>query len=117
MDAERSYVAPSTCTVVEERERQGGRGKSGSLTGYVAAAAYVLIAEPGAGKTTACETEGGNPGAVYETVRDFRNSDDKPEWRGKTLFLDGLDESRAGASDRRTPLDDILQKLERLDRP
>ena len=33
------------------------------------------------------------------------------EWHGTTLFLDGLDEFRAGAADGRTPLDDIRRKL------
>ena len=73
-------------------------------------AAYVLIAEPGAGKTTAFKTEAANQGAVYVTVRNFLRLD-KPEWRDATLFLDGLDESRAGPGDRRTPLDGIVKKL------
>ena len=35
----------------------------------------------------------------------------------KILFLDGLDESRAGAQDGRTPLNDIRRKLDRLGCP
>ena len=81
------------------------------LSGYADAAAYVLIAEAGAGKTTAFETEAEKQGGVYVTVRNFRTFDDKPEWHGTTLFLDGLDESRAGTDDGRTPLDDIRKKL------
>ena len=47
----------------------------------------------------------------------FGSSDDKPEWHDKTLFLDGLDESRAGVVDGRTALDDIRRKLYGLGRP
>ena len=34
--------------------------------------------------------------------------DSHPEWRERTLFIDGLDEMRAGATDARIPLDEIL---------
>ena len=76
----------------------------------------MLIAEPGAGKTTAFETEAAKQGAVCVTVRNFLRFD-KPDWRDATLFLDGLDESRAGPGDRRTPLDGIVKKLDGLGRP
>ena len=76
----------------------------------------MLIAEPGAGKTTAFETEAAKQGAVCVTVRNFLRFD-KPEWRDATLFLDGLGESRAGPGDRRTPLDGIVKKLDGLGCP
>ena len=110
------YVAPRTCTVVDETETRPDRGKQSPLTNYADTAAYVLIAEPGAGKTTAFQSEAAREGAEYVTVRAFLTFD-KPEWRGKTLFLDGLDESRAGAVDGRTSLDEIRTKLSGLDRP
>ena len=118
MDTAATYVAPRTCTVVNEGEPNRGAEKSSTtLTDYADAAAYVLIAEPGAGKTTAFKTEAARQGSVYETVRDFRTFDDKPEWHDTTLFLDGLDESRVGTEDGRTPLDNIRKKLYRLGRP
>ena len=54
---------------------------------------------------------------MYVTVRNFLAFDDKPEWHGTTLFLDGLDESRAGTRDGRTPLDEIRKKLNNLGCP
>ena len=84
---------------------------------YANAGAYVLIAEPGAGKTTAFKTEVVKQGGVYVTVRNFLTFDDKPEWHDATLFLDGLDESRAGAQDGRTPLNEIRRRLDRLGCP
>ena len=118
MNAATTYVAPRTCTVVDESEpNRGADGSSRPLTNYAAATAYVLIAEPGAGKTTAFKTEAASQGGVYVPVRNFRTFDDMPEWHGTTLFLDGLDESRAGTEDGRTPLDDIREKLNRLELP
>ena len=48
MDAATSYVAPRTCAVVGEQERDRTEGKPTPLTQFADAAVYVLIAEPGA---------------------------------------------------------------------
>ena len=118
MNTPTTYVATRTCTVVDERERKRDAKKHAApLSSYGDAAAYVLIAEPGAGKTTAFRTEAARQGGMYVTVRNFRTYDDKPEWHGTTLFLDGLDEPRAGMQDGRTPLDDIRNKLDHLGCP
>ena len=112
MDTATTYVAPRTCTAIHESdETPEAKGSAAPLSEYANTAAYVLIAEPGAGKTTAFKTEAASNGGKYVTVRNFRTFDDKPEWRETTLFLDGLDEARAGTEDGRTPLDDIRKKL------
>ena len=118
MDTVMTYVAPRTCTVVNEGEAAGNaKASAAPLSSYAHAAAYVLIAEPGAGKTTAFETEAKSQGGECVTVRKFRTYEDRPEWHNTTLFLDGLDESRAGSEDGRTPLDDIRRKLYSLGCP
>ena len=118
MDTAPPYVAPRTCTVVAEGEPPGdSKERTAPLSEYANAATYVLIAEPGAGKTTAFKTEAERQGGTYVTVRDFLTFDGRPEWHDTTLFLDGLDESRAGTEDGRTPLDDVRRKLDRLGRP
>ena len=118
MNTATKYVAPRTCTVVDEgKATRDVKERVAPLSGYASAAAYVLIAEPGAGKTTAFETEAASQGCVYVTVRNFLTFDDKPEWHDTTLFLDGLDESRAGTEDGRTPLNDIRRKLNGLGCP
>ena len=112
------YVAGRTCTVVNKDEAEHGSWNSGTpLERFATIPAYVLIGEPGAGKTTAFETEAEAQGGTYVTVRDFLTFDDKPEWHGTTLFLDGLDESRIGLIDGRVPLDRIRRKLDRLESP
>ena len=112
------YIAARTCTVVNEDKEESRTRKSGlPLDGFAETSAYVLIGEPGAGKTTAFKQEAGAQGGTYETVRDFLTFDDKPEWHGTTLFLDGLDEQRIGTIDGCTPLDQIRRKLDRLGGP
>ena len=52
-------------------------------------------------------------------ARDFLSFDPEnhPEWRDKILFIDGLDEVRAGERDRRTPFDEIRGRLDMLGKP
>ena len=47
-------------------------------------------------------------------ARDFLTFDPQshPEWQDKTLFIDGLDETRVGANDTRTPFDQIRGRLD-----
>ena len=112
------YVAGRTCTAVNQDEEEIRTRKSGMpLEGLTETPAYVLIGEPGAGKTTAFKKEAEAQGGTYVTVRDFLTFDGKPEWSGTTLFLDGLDESRTGTIDGRTPLNQIRRNLDRLGSP
>ena len=57
--------------------------------------------------------------AYLITARDFLTFDPQshPEWRDKTLFIDGLDEIRVGANDARTPFDQIRGRLDALGKP
>lgn len=79
--------------------------------------AYVLLGPPGAGKTTIFEHLAERQGGQRVTARDFLTFDDRAEWQDTTLFIDGLDETRAGTTDGRTPLDSIRAKLDRMRRP
>ena len=81
MDTAMTYVAPRTCTEVGKGEAtRDAKERTASLSIYGKAAAYVLIAEPGAGKTTAFETEAASQGGKCVTVRNFLTFDDNPEW-------------------------------------
>ena len=94
-----------------------GPGESHALDDYRESDAYVLLGAPGAGKTTEFKHEAEHAGGHYVTARDFLTFDDHPEWRDTTLFIDGLDEMRAGSPDGRTPLDGIRRRLDALGRP
>lgn len=62
-------------------------------------AAWVLLGEPGAGKSEAFETEARATDGICITIVKFLSDDPAPLWQGKTLFLDGLDETRASGGD------------------
>ena len=117
-----SIVVPRTCTVIADGDAEPSRdGSSRALEEFRSTPAYVLLGDPGSGKSTAFETE-------YEEVQEdacpvsarifrARRLDCHPEWRAKTLFIDGLDEIRAGSPDARAPLDEICERLDALGRP
>ncbi len=120
------YFVERTCTVVRRRgEERGGeaasgrRGETGShpLEAFREVAAYVLLGAPGAGKTEAFKREARWEGIEPVTARDFWKLRTQPEWRGKTLYIDGLDEVRAGSADGRTPFDEIRLKLQEMGCP
>ena len=110
------------CTEVHFDGRgEAFRGESKPLSAFRSRPALVLLGDPGAGKTTEFikERQALGNGAEYITARDFiaLDIDSRAEWREKTLFIDGLDEVRAGARDSRVPLDRIRRRLDRLHPP
>lgn len=114
-----SYVH-RTCTRLIAVE-SGGQREAGSapLSAYRSEQALVLLGDAGAGKSREfrreCEQLGDT--AVLRSARDFVTFDVRPDWRDKTLFIDGLDEVRAGTSDGRPALDEIRGRLDQLDWP
>lgn len=114
-----------TCREVRQTASHDGRvalGEPRPLSEYRDKSAYVLLGDPGAGKTTELKTEQealGDDAALFVSARNFRTlaETSRAEWADKTLFIDGLDETRAGAADARTPLEDIRTQLARLDKP
>ena len=117
-----SVTVQRTCTeVLSKTEAQRREPVTGSLELFRSAPAYVLLGDPGSGKSTTFKTEAGCLGAKGKSMsaRDFLASDvhSHPEWRGKTLFIDALDEMRVGSGDRRQALDSIRRSLDALGRP
>ena len=115
-------IVSRTCTEIssgDAEQRQDEASKP--LEDFRDAPAYVLLGDPGAGKTTAFEAECEALGeqACPITARDFLTFDPHahPEWLGKTLFIDGLDEVRAGSPDACTPFDQIRRNLDALRKP
>ncbi len=109
-----------TCTELRPGEADGPDRDSKPLSAYRSAQAYVLLGDPGSGKTTAFAAESEELGdeALFITARNFLVHEPVPdEWRERTLFIDGLDEVRAGAQDVRTRFDEIRRRLIRLDKP
>ena len=98
-------IVPRTCTEISAKnEDQHKEKESRPIEAFRDVPAYVLLGDPGAGKTTAfeaeCEALGEKAYFRVITADEFLTydvSDLPPEWREKTLFIDGLDEVRAGA--------------------
>ena len=112
---DRMIVVPRTVTLVGDAS-----DRSRPLEDLRSERAYVLLGDPGAGKSTAFEKEAEvTPDGLLVRARTFtrRSFERHLEWRGKTLFIDGLDEVRAGSPDARAPIDETVDRLQRLGSP
>ena len=115
-------IIDRTCTEVQRSEDALDRQSAARpVADYRDVPAYVLLGDPGAGKTTCFrqECERVCDAAAFVSARDFVTLDvgSRPEWQGRTLFIDGLDEVRAGSRDGRTALDRVRSRLDRLGKP
>lgn len=115
-----TVVVKRTVCLIEPKDdpRLGEEGLS--LSDFESDHGYVLLGEPGMGKTTEFDEEAqrvhSNPPIP---ARQFisRNLEHHSEWRRGPLFIDGLDEVRAGSGDPRVALDKIIERLEALGKP
>lgn len=109
-----TYLVKRTCTEVVQ---PSGEKISRPIEDLRGRGAYVLLGDPGSGKTEAFKAEAKACAGFYVTARNFLALSFPTSAQGKTIFIDGLDESRAGEGDGRTPLDRIRRQLDKLDRP
>ena len=113
-----TFYVCRTCTEIGENGTPvGPESARRPLEEFRGHSAYVLLGAPGAGKTRTFKREASEQSECYVSARDFLTYHDKQEWREGTLFIDGLDEVRAGSENQRTPLDKIRSKLEQLGSP
>ena len=111
------YFSPRSC--FERKKDEAGRyvidrNHAKPLKSYKDEPAYVLLGQPGSGKTRAFREEAKRTGGKYITARKFIALSCE-EWRDKTLFIDGLDEVRALRKN--DPFDKICAKLDQLKPP
>ena len=117
-----SVVVPRTCTeILPENPQRRREPVCGPLEMFRSAPAYVLLGDPGSGKSTAFEVEAKALGddAVIVSTREFLRSyvSQGSEWRDRILFIDGLDEMRAGSGDPRVMMDRVWIALDALGTP
>ena len=108
-------MTPISRTVTEAKNSAGG---ARPLSAFRSEAAFVLLGDPGSGKTFEFlrEAKALGDAARYFPAREFLRSPlEEPVAEG-TLFIDGLDEVRAASGDPREPLDRVVQRLRALGR-
>lgn len=110
----RAFLVPRTCR--EEARASGEALQPIAVEETRARDAYVLLGDPGIGKSATFRMEAQACGAAYYTARDFLTFD-VPDLTGKTVFVDGLDEHRARASEGHSALDGIRAKLAKSGKP
>ncbi len=111
---DRPFMVQRTCTCRSEKQEIRG---SFPLESFRDQTAYVLLGDPGAGKTESFKKEAEESGGKYVKARDFSIFALGTKNKSVTLFIDGLDEMPAVDGDRRHPLDRIREDLLRLGHP
>lgn len=101
---------------VTERLKDGTRSEPQPLSHWSTTPAYVLLGDPGAGKTRALTVEAEKCGAQVASATDFGIAQTKKLVKGMPSFIDALDEKRAGVSDA-DALNAIRTELVRLKKP
>ena len=115
-----AIVSRSCKEITKDGGYRSSKNALQSLDAFRSAPAYVLLGEPGAGKTTAFKSECHNiEDNHYITAHDFiaYQPSNHPEWRGKTLFIDGLDEVRATRGNAQVPFEAIRSRLDEMGKP
>lgn len=109
-------LVPRRVRELDEQGSEPPQSSSCPLREFHDHATWVLLGEPGAGKSETLKSEAQASNGIYIAVADFLADVPKLEWRGKTLFLDGLDETRAsGGGD--SILRNVRSRLNSLGKP
>ena len=115
-------VVSLRCTEIPPSGRdQNRQDVPQTLEAFRSVSAYVLLGDPGSGKTTAFKAECAALGeeACFVTARNFLalGLESHPEWRDKTLFIDGLDEVRAESRNLSQSFENVRGRLDVLGKP
>lgn len=117
-----TIISPDQDRLPLER-RVRGRLQDGSLSApvpisrYSGTRAWVLMGDPGAGKTDVFKTLAKAENGYYVEARNFVELDDHPLTENSLIFIDGLDEISAGTAMGFTALGRIRAKLQKLGTP
>lgn len=108
-----NHVEPIVLEVSDHEKEASPR----SFSDFYNHKAIVLLGEQGLGKTSLFQSESlRESNAEIVSVRTFLSRAAK-NYHGKVLYLDGLDEQRAGKQDGRPVIDNIVSRLDEIDCP
>lgn len=114
-DLRKMLVARRVQKVAEQQDEKS-ESRDLPLADFRHTPAWVLLGEPGSGKSEALRMEAEETGGEFLTASTFINSHSMlSHWRGKTLFIDAMDEARASGTDSLTLR--IANQLRQLDCP
>lgn len=93
-------LVPRLVQPLEPAQDDEKRLSEQALSDFRQTPAWVLLGEPGAGKSEALKMEAEATGGQYLSARELITATPvPPQWLGKTLYIDALDESRAEGVD------------------
>ncbi|MBF0346498.1 MAG: hypothetical protein HQL81_02415 [Magnetococcales bacterium] len=99
-------------------EQNGKENNPRPISAFFSEPALVVLGEPGMGKTTSfCQAAIEEEHAKYLTIREFCPPRNPQGLEGRTLYLDGLDEHRAGKANGNEVLDAIIGRLQEFNPP
>ncbi|MDE2644555.1 MAG: hypothetical protein OXI05_01780, partial [Bacteroidota bacterium] len=109
-----------TVSLIEPKDNSRSGKEDLRLSDFETDYSYVLLGEPGMGKSTefkeeACRIHASTPIPANQFIS--RKPENHPEWRKGPLFIDGLDEVRVGSGDPRDALNKIIEHLESSGKP
>ena len=115
-----SVIVKRSVSVIEPGDNSRSGNGALRLRDFETVHSYVLLGEPGMGKSTEFNEEARRINAdptipAPEFIR--RKREYPPEWKKGPLFIDGLDEVRVGGGDPRDALNKIIAQLEALGKP
>ena len=113
-------IVNRTVSPIESKDNRRFGKESLSIRDFETAHSYVLLSEPGMGKSTEFHKEAHRvhadpPIPAHQFIS--RKPEHHPEWRKGPLFIDGLDEIRVGRGGPREALGKIIDHLEALGKP
>ncbi len=109
-------LVPRRVRKLEDQSKNAVENLPEDLQKFRMLPAWVLLGEPGAGKSTVFGSEAEATDGKCLRIAEFIHADPDETWNGKTLFLDGLDEIRAGAGND-SAIQLIRKQLKRLGNP
>jgi len=115
----REYPAQDRLPLLREacaRDKDRQLSAPQPLSHYRDVQAWVLLADPGAGKSDVFASLSDSEAGTSISARDFVEMGLPDDWQ-EPLFIDGLDEVTAGSASGTTPFGTIRQKLQQLGTP